>query len=242
MNFKFCPSCGIGRSQDKDGGIRNEASSSNENSESKNARPMPSLQLFMSKKQEERASHFRPSKKARVANKQEVTINIGVMELDEKEIGIPLRGKSLPLKIAKDANYDTLLESALKKRADYDKTFDCERAYKLVYPDGQSAQTIPGAIELFTLVKYKEGLGKSYGRITLYLCPIFALPNDVKLDEEFPSESDSEGIADFPIGISSEIATAAETIEIKDEVDEQEELPAVHPVNCEDPFCSTDFL
>ena len=80
------------------------------------------------------------------------------MELNEKEEGVPLRGKSLPLKIGKESDYDTLLEAALKKRRDYDKTVDRERAYKLVYPDGQSAQVIPGAIQCFTLVRYEEGL------------------------------------------------------------------------------------
>ena len=57
------------------------------------------------------------------------------MELNEKKLACPVRGKSLPLKIAKDADYKTLLESALKKRTHYDKTFDSERQYKLVYPD-----------------------------------------------------------------------------------------------------------
>lgn len=164
ISFKFCPSCGKGKVEDKGEHSRNAASSSNESKESKNSRPNTSFKEFMSKKNEENASNFRPSKKARVAdiaNKQEVSINIGIMELNEEAVGIPLRGKSLPLKIAKEVDYDTLLASALKKRRDYEKTFDCERAYKLVYPDGQSAQTIPGSFELFTLVKYKQGLGKS---------------------------------------------------------------------------------
>ena len=84
----------MGKGQDKDGGSTSESSSSNLNNESKNAKPTTSLQSFMSKKHEERASNFRLSKKARVASKPEVTINIGVMELDEKDIGVPLRGKS----------------------------------------------------------------------------------------------------------------------------------------------------
>ena len=44
------------------------------------------------------------------------------MELNEKEEGVPLRGKSLPLKIGEESDYDTLLEAALKKHHDYDKT------------------------------------------------------------------------------------------------------------------------
>ena len=55
--------------------------------------------------------------------------------------------------------------------------FDSDRQYKIVYQDGQSSQTIPGSIDTFTLVKYKQGLGKSYGRITLDLCPFSPLFN-----------------------------------------------------------------
>ena len=54
------------------------------------------------------------------------------------------------------------------KRSDYDKTFDSDRQYKIVYQDGQSSHTIPD--------KYKQGFGKSYGRITLY-CTFFSLFN-----------------------------------------------------------------
>ena len=150
----------------------------------------------MTKKQEEMASHFRPSKKPGVSVKQKVTISIGVMELNEKEEIVPLQGKSLPLKIGKEGDYDAVLEAPMKERGDYDKTFDCEHAYKLVYPDGQSAQTIPGSIQRFTLVKYK-GLGKSYGRLTLYLCPMFPLSSNVNLDEQFSYESESEGSAQY---------------------------------------------
>ena len=89
---------------------KNVPSSSKESTESQtessSSRPTTSFKSFMSKKQEERASHFRPSKKPRVACKQEVTINIGIMELNEKEEGVPLRGKSLPLKIGKESDYD----------------------------------------------------------------------------------------------------------------------------------------
>ena len=145
------------------------------------------------------------------------------------------------------SDYDTVLDAALKKRGDYDKMFDLERAYKLVYPDGQSAQTIPGAIQRFTLVKYKEGLGKSYGRITLYLCPIFPLSSNVNLNDlndDFSYESESEGSVqgDISIGKSNEIRR--EIIEIKSETDEptdQDRMP-VNSENCEDPFYLTDFV
>ena len=127
--------------------------------------------------------HFKPSKKLRLSETQEVTINIRLMELNGEKLACPVRGKSLPLKIAKDADYKTLLESALKKRTNNDKTFDSECQYKLVYPDGQSAQTIPGCVQTFTVERYKKGLGKSYGQITLYLCPFFPLSGSAKAED-----------------------------------------------------------
>ena len=70
----------------------------------------------MMKKNEERTLHFKPAKKQRLSSMQEVTINIGQMEFNEEGLASPLRGKSMPLKICKDADYKTLLEAALKNR------------------------------------------------------------------------------------------------------------------------------
>ena len=70
----------------------------------------------MTKKNEERTSHFKPAKKQRLSSMQEVTINIGQMHVEFNEEGLasPLGGKSLPFKMCKDADYKTLLEAALK--------------------------------------------------------------------------------------------------------------------------------
>ena len=107
---------------------------------------------------------------------------------------------------------------------------------------------ISGAIQCFTLVKYQEGLGKSYGRITLYLCPIFSLSCNVNLNDDLSYQSESEESVqgandDFPIGISNEMPR--ETIEIKSESDEptdQDKMPVEYNENCEDLFYLTDFL
>ena len=63
----------------------------------------------------------------------------------------------------------------------------------LAYPDTNLARTIPGTDEDFTLKKYKEGLGKSYSRITLFLAPVpetgdigdTNLPDPCPIDREF---------------------------------------------------------
>lgn len=84
----------------------------------------------------------------------------------------PVRGKSLPLKVNKDAKYAEVFSVALTKREAYDKSFDTKLSWKLVYPDGQYCLILPGQEDQeFTLRKYKEDLGKPYNRITLYLCP-----------------------------------------------------------------------
>jgi len=65
-----------------------------------------------------------------------------------------------------------LLQEALKKRAAYDRSFRSDLTYKLYYPDGSEIVSLPGNSEPFTLEKYKEDLGKTYNRISLYLSPL----------------------------------------------------------------------
>ena len=75
---------------------------------------------------------------------------------------------------------------------DYDRTF-CrrERDYVLAYPDTNLARTIPAADEAFTLKKYKQGLGKSYSRITLFLAPVPEIGN-TNVANASPTPSDTE--------------------------------------------------
>ena len=106
------------------------------------------------------------------------------------DVVTPVRGKTLPLKVKKDSEYIEVFAEALVKRQAHDKSFDTTTSWKLVYPDGQSAMTLPGQPEeAFTLRKYKEDLGKQYNRITLYLCP--DEPEQLKIDNEADEESDS---------------------------------------------------
>ena len=129
----------------------------------------------MKAKEADRQAHFQPKRKksrslsSRCKN-ESVFINIGLIEY---EAGEPKRvyGKSFPVKVLKDTSYDEVLEKAIEKWEDYDSKFSCERGYVLVYPDSRIACTIPGSSEEFTVRKYKEGLGKPYSRITMFLCP-----------------------------------------------------------------------
>ena len=79
--------------------------------------------------------------------------------------------KTFPVKLSKEMNYEEVYERSMKKWEDYDRTFSRDRGYILVYSDDKIARTIPGSSEEFMLQKSKEGLGKSYARIIMYLCP-----------------------------------------------------------------------
>jgi len=39
-----------------------------------------------------------------------------------------------------------------------------------MYPDRRAVDCLPGSEQIFSLQRYKEELGKSYQRITLFLC------------------------------------------------------------------------
>ena len=128
ITFKYCPSCGkenketnndFSRNRDKlalNAAVSNHSTNNNKNNAETSGNSRANFKAIMTQKNEERTSHFKPAKKQRLSSMQEVTINIGQMEFNEEGLASPLRGKSLPVKIAKDADYKTLLEAALKKR------------------------------------------------------------------------------------------------------------------------------
>ncbi len=143
-------------------------------------RPLTFEQFNVKKSEERQGLSFRATKKSKSKSKankhshpsggvNDVTINIGIMvvKLDGKVE--PLRGKGLPLKIKKDAKSDEILQAAIKKRIDFDRSFRSDYLYRLLYPDGQEVVDLPGSNEPFSLLKYKEALGKTFARLTMYL-------------------------------------------------------------------------
>ena len=138
---------------------------------------LPTYSQFAAKKSEERRGHFKPkmSKHGKHALATEATINIGLMEYEEgSNVLKPVRGSSLPLKIKTNASYQEVLDAALKKREAFDHKFSIsmQRGYVLAYPDSRICKKIPGTNEDFVLRSYKDWLGKSYSRLSLYLSPI----------------------------------------------------------------------
>ena len=84
-------------------------------------------------------------------------INVGLMRFVSPDVTIPIRGKTLPLKVKKDSSYTEVFAEALVKREAHDKAFDTKTTWKLVYPDEQLAITLPDQPEgEFTLRKYKD--------------------------------------------------------------------------------------
>jgi len=63
-----------------------------------------------------------------------------------------------------------VLQAAVRKHCACDCTLSKTAEYKLLYPDCQAVEHIPGTTELFSLSAYKQFLGKSYQKLTLYIC------------------------------------------------------------------------
>lgn len=192
ISFAFCPSCGGSlrndrQASDRGGSMTMEtlkrASSSGMDQSGSEVLPkakraeLPTYSQFAAKKSEERRGHFKPkmSKHGKHALATEATINIGLMEYEEgSNVLKPVRGSSLPLKIKTNASYQEVLDAALKKREAFDHKFSIsmQRGYVLAYPDSRICKKIPGTNEDFVLRSYKDWLGKSYSRLSLYLSPI----------------------------------------------------------------------
>ena len=118
--------------------------------ESSKRRAWDSFADFKSKKAEERALYFRDSKgkgkRVRTSSSpKEVVINIGIVKHDPYTLSItPFRGKSLPLKINKNANYSQLLIAAIVERKAYGQSFNDKLDWSIVYPDGQTVCSLTG--------------------------------------------------------------------------------------------------
>ena len=130
IEFKYCPSCGK-----ENKAISSPSNNNNENNIETSTNRLATFKAFLATKHEGRSSHYKPAKKQRLLGRQELTINIGLMEFNEEGLASPLRGKTLPQKIAKNADYKTVFYIIL------------------VYSDGQSAKNHPWVCPYFFLWK-----------------------------------------------------------------------------------------
>ena len=135
-SFSYCPKCGSGvnsgKNQKKHAAVGTASVSRPSNTTSSESSPMnpapsrsiPNFSTFMKEKEADRQAHFQPKRKkshssSATVKDESVFINIGLMEY---EAGEPKRvyGKSFPVKVLKDMNYDEVRGKAIAKWEDYD--------------------------------------------------------------------------------------------------------------------------
>ena len=80
-----------------------------------------------------------------------------------------VRGSPIMLSVHPDITASDILEQAVDKHRACDCTLP-RSVYKLLYPDGQPVEFVPGTVDSFTLLKYKNFIGKAYQKLVLYIC------------------------------------------------------------------------
>ena len=140
VSVKFCTKCGS----------RLELPTSSNSSvfEKETTAATLSLAAFKARKEASRSNFFKPSAKRPKGPEKDVTIRIGIFQLDcVTGVLKPQWGKTLPLSVDRNSNYSTVLERALTKRKVHDRHFDkrCkDEEFELLYPDGSQALFLPG--------------------------------------------------------------------------------------------------
>ena len=131
-------------------------------------------------------------KKKGKSTNPDVTINIGQKKFVDGDFK-NIWGKKLPVSVPPNATYALILERAVEKWTAFDRKFNSEDSYALVYDDGSHAQFLPGSSKhFFDLEKYKTDIGKDFKRITMYLCT----SSDLEMCEN-PSKDDDDKEADI---------------------------------------------
>ncbi|CAL8236105.1 unnamed protein product [Arctogadus glacialis] len=168
---KFCPSCG------QNVGFLTQLPSTPSTSSSegcgptvketrKEGRAAQFLRFREVKEAAERRTSFSKLKK-----KQAITVKISIGIMSRTKNGLkPQRGKTMPLNVEPQWSTTQILPAALKKQQDFNQNAMDDGEYVLLYPDGSQVENIPGTDRPFVLEHYKEAIGKSYQRITLYIC------------------------------------------------------------------------
>lgn len=78
----------------------------------------------------------------------------------------------MPINVPKSSSSVIVRRAAIDKHKAHNVKLPDTLDWKLLYPDFQEVNNIPGSKHFFTVQKYHESLGKSYQRINLYLCRI----------------------------------------------------------------------
>ena len=144
-------------------------------------------QFLKRKTCKENATNLRPKKKARSDPNELVMVYIGLKRYKDGCLKT-VKGKRLPIRVPKSATCKLILQKAIEKMAAFDRSFDADEKYDLLYEDGSTALFMPGTKDFFELEKYRFELGRDYKRITFYLCT----QSDIDLNEEIVESSFDE--------------------------------------------------
>lgn len=137
-----------------------------------------SFKEFKTKKENERALHFRQPTKRKGKRKlaecddtnTTVKVGVGIMLFDGQVLKRQ-RGSNWDININKTANSQELLKASLHKHKAHSKNLINPNAnYVLLYSDGTKVEKLKECDEDFVLHKYKAECGKQYHRISFFLC------------------------------------------------------------------------
>ena len=94
-----------------------------------------------------------------------------MVELDGKQLKIK-RGSLLPIEVKKTDTHVTVKQLGIEKQCAHNKQLrdDEECEWVLLYPDFDLVLHLPGTEEPFSIVKYKESLGRPFSRVNLFMC------------------------------------------------------------------------
>lgn len=123
---------------------------------------------YRKRTQATRTKKIQSGKKAKI-DVQEVTVQIGVVELEDDKLK-KLKGRTLPLMIKSSCNAQDLLQAAVEKQAKHFKQFDKDDEHVILYSDYTKVHKLPGSSNNFVLSEYKKDLGKAYSKTYFWLC------------------------------------------------------------------------
>ena len=144
-------------------------------------------QFLKRKTCKENATNLRPKKKAKSDPNELVMVYIGLKRYKDGCLKT-VKGKRLPIRVPKSATCKLILQKAIEKMAAFDRSFDADEKYDLLYQDGSTALFMPGTKDFFELEKYRFELGRDYKRITFFLCT----QSDIDLNEAIVESSFDE--------------------------------------------------
>ncbi|XP_062866425.1 G2/M phase-specific E3 ubiquitin-protein ligase-like [Trichomycterus rosablanca] len=142
---------------------------------------------YKNNKSKERQSFSCGPKRRLKHERRQVQINIGLMVPHGCDLK-PARGKTLPLFTDPEITAPDLLKLAVHKMRVFNKDMD-EGPYVLLFPDCSEVVHVPGTERPFMLADYRKEIGKTYCRISFFLCQDKHFRG---VDARSESDSDSE--------------------------------------------------